>query len=187
MSTLIDKYKAKKKEIQKRYGSMKPEDDKPPRFPGKLSGLSDEEIIDYMSIFTEWQVYAGVNAGEADADRKFAENNYKRLKKEKMDDLLSTKYAGKKDVKKFEVEAEADADPSVFEIQEKFTFNESTYKMEKSYKEGFERLCFVLSRELTRRFKSAEAQVRKESLGYRDDEGTNRSGEETLFNDWDSM
>ena len=184
--SLVDNYKKKKEEIQNRYGSMKPDQDKPPRFPGKLSCLSDEEIIDQMSIFTEWQVYAGVNAGESDADRKFAENNYKKLKKEKMEGLLTTKYAGKKDVKKFELEAEADSDSEVMAMQEKFSFNESAYSMEKSYKEGFERLCFVLSRELTRRMKSAESQVRKEGLGYRDEE-SGAGTEETLFRDWDDL
>ena len=166
--SILDQYGGFEGRLEKKYGSVKPGDNEAPRFPKSLSKLSDDELIDLLGKFAEWHAYAGVEVGKVDANRKHHENMYKKKKREKSKDIQASR-KGDKDTKKYEIDTEVENDPSVLDEMEKMSFYEATYKQELSYKEAFERYCFVLSRELTRRMKSQEYQVRKDRLGNLDD------------------
>src|SRR3972149_5251450 len=163
ITAMIDRYKALKKNVVERYGKIEAPKDKT-RFPGNLSSLSDDEIVNWLAHYTEWQGYAGGQAGEADADRKVAESLYKNEKSRAL-----ARLAGDKKVRKFELDADIDNDPEIQKLKERWQYHEAAYSLENSYKDGFEKYCFVLSRELTRRLKGEEARFRKDKFGDQED------------------
>ena len=163
--SLLDDYNKLEDRLKKKYGNRKPTTE-PPSFPRSLSNISDEELIDLLGAFAEWQAFAGVEVGMIDGNRKHHENMYKKKKREKSKEVQKN---ASKDAKKYEIDTEVENAPEVLTEMEKMSYYEAAYKQELSYKEAFERYCFVMSRELTRRLKSQEYQVRKERFGYLDD------------------
>lgn len=170
MSKSIEEmYREAKAAAKAKYGDIVPSYEKPV-FPGDLSALSDERIVDLLAQFASWQAYAATQAGEADADRKFAETMLKQVRQEKTFEVQQkmAAVASAKDIKKYTVDAEVDGDPEVVKWRDKYAIREAAYKMESSYRDAFEKYCFVLSRELTRRISNNEMQGRSDKMGYSD-------------------
>lgn len=187
MATPMERYEEMKAKVKGKYGSLTPGMAKP-KFPGKLSKLSDEALIDLLAQYAEWQAFAGAETGEADADRKFSESALKARRKERMLEVEQEWRDAGKDLKnkKYLIEAEVEQDEEITRLAEKSAMHESAYKLESSYKDAFEQFCFVLSRELTRRLGSEEAHVRKERQGFRSDDSTDSEDSE-VFDDWSNM
>jgi hypothetical protein len=165
---MVEEYKKLRDSMTGKYWKSVAPDHPKPSFPKQLSNLPMDGLIDLMAQFTEWHSFAVEQCGIADADRKFAENLYKMLKKKKTEELQSAPAldsAKKKETKKYEFDAIVDTDPEVKKAYEKWVFKESAYSMEEGYRDSIERLCFVLSRDLTRRMKGEELSGRRERFG----------------------
>jgi hypothetical protein len=141
-----------------------------PRMPSDITMLSGEELSRLLSDFSAWLGYALSQVAFADVERTLADNRYKQLLGEKVENMRDV---DEKVVYK-ELEQRAGVDIKVLEAKKAAAEYESLYRLLKGIAESFDKCGFSCSREQSRR----ESGMRAEGRSYHAGNGRGHTGED---------
>lgn len=172
----IGKYVDRQKAVKrlKKSGLVFPEQvDIPPEFlnedgnliiPEDVSSLATADLARYLSIFTSLAAYYEVVVASADIDKSTAERVMDFVgAKLLLDDEISDNYSTVTEKK-----AARETDETYMRARDWYDEQKATYKMAEALLEGFDRIVFMLSREITRRGNTSSQQGRDEKVQNND-------------------